>query len=177
MQVWRSITVIYYISHKHSCISFLLHTTFNITTNSISTLRQTHLSKMESAKAAVKDFLSHHGKHDTEVTSSTSPAVTNETVTRTNDNRVTTAVDKEVHQDHHHTTVQPVHDRQVKSEHHHHNVVPVEQRSYEHDNADNVKSKLASEAARFKDSTRTVDGGSTTTAAPTVGGEHVHHVS
>ncbi|QIX02376.1 hypothetical protein AMS68_007893 [Peltaster fructicola] len=130
---------------------------------------------MESAKNAVKDFLGHHNKHSTEVHSQTAPAVTNETVTRTNDERVTTAIDKEVHQDHHHTTIQPVKDQQVKAEQHHHNVVPVEQRSFEHDNADHVKSKLAAEAAQFKDTSRTVEGGSTTTAAPTVAGEHHHH--
>lgn len=131
---------------------------------------------MESAKNAVKDFLGHSGKHHTDVTQTTGPAVTNETVQRTNEERMTTAVDREVHQDHHHTTVQPITDSAVKAETHHHNIVPVKETHHEHGNAEHTKARLAEEQARFKDTTRTVDGGSTTTTAPTVSGEHVHHV-
>lgn len=132
---------------------------------------------MDSAKNAVKSFLGNHGKDHTEVHTTTAPAVTDETVTRTNENRATTAIDKEIHQDHHHTTVQPVMDKSTKQEQHHHKMGAVEERRFDHDNADSVKQKLAAEQAQFRNTSKTVDGGSTTTNAPTAVGEHVHHVS
>lgn len=132
---------------------------------------------MDSAKNAVKGFLSHNGKHQTDVHSTTAPAVTNETVKQTNENRTTTAIDQERHQDHYHTTVQPVHDKVVNAEQHHHNLVPTEKRHFEHDDSEATKRNLANVSSQFKDTSRTVDGGSTVTAAPNVAGEHVHHVS
>lgn len=132
---------------------------------------------MDAAKNAVKGILGNHGHHKTDVHESSSPAVTNERVTRTNEERATTAVDKEVHQDHYHTTVQPVQDQAAKAEQHHHRVAATEERRFDHDNTKDVKNKLAQEQAQFRDTTHTVDGGSTTKAAPTAVGEHVHHVS
>lgn len=131
---------------------------------------------MESAKNAVKDFLHKSGKHHTDVETTTAAPVTNETVKKTNEERVTSAVDREVHQDHHHTTVQPVLDSAVKDEQHHHNIIPTEERHIEHDDPSNVETKLAAERAQFQNTTRTVDGGSTTTTQPTVAGERVYHV-
>lgn len=130
---------------------------------------------MDAAKNAVKSFISKDGKHDTTVHEKVNPAVTNETITKQQEDRVTTAVDKEVHQDHYHTSVQPIKDTQVLAEKHHHNLAGVEHRNFEHDNADQVKQKLAAEQARFKDTTQTVAGEHRTTAMPTVAGEHVHH--
>ncbi|USW58194.1 hypothetical protein Slin15195_G115130 [Septoria linicola] len=130
---------------------------------------------MDAAKNAVKSFIHKDGKHDTTVHEKVNPAVTNETVTRQQEDRVTTAVDKEVHQDHYHTSVQPVKDTEVLPEKHHHNLAGVEHRNFEHDNADQVKQKLATEQARFKDTTQRVEGEHRTTAQPTVAGEHVHH--
>ncbi|KAM3415176.1 hypothetical protein BST61_g10296 [Cercospora zeina] len=112
---------------------------------------------MDAAKNAVKSFIHKDGKHDTTVHEKVNPAVTNETVTRQQEDRVTTAVDKEVHQDHYHTSVQPVKDTQVLPEKHHHNL------------------KLASEQARFKDTSTRVEGEHKTTTQPVVAGEHVHH--
>ena len=77
---------------------------------------------MEKAKAAVSGFLSKDGRHDTTVHEvsrraySTTfpsltchrPAVTSENVTHTHHENVQTPLDRELHQDHHHTTVQPI---------------------------------------------------------------------
>ncbi|PPJ50230.1 hypothetical protein CBER1_07203 [Cercospora berteroae] len=130
---------------------------------------------MDAAKNAVKSFIHKDGKHDTIVHEKVNPAVVNETVTRQQEDRITTAVDKEVHQDHYHTSVQPVKDTQILPEKHHHNLAGVEHRNFEHDNADQVKQKLATEQARFKDTSTRVEGEHNTIAQPVVAGEHVHH--
>nr|POE72129.1 hypothetical protein CFP56_12005 [Quercus suber] len=130
---------------------------------------------MEQAKAAVKDFMSKAGHHDTTVHEKVAPAVTHETVNRTQHENVQTAVDKEVHQDHYHTSVQPVHDKEVLGEQHHHNVIPVEHRSFEHGNADDVKQRLATEQAQFRDGSERVKGEHTSSMSPVVAGEHIHH--
>lgn len=101
--------------------------------------------------------------------------MTHENVTRTQHENVTTAVDKEVHQDHYHTSVQPVKDREVLPEQHKHNIVGVEERSYEHGSPKDVEAKLAAEKAKFRDERVVGDTEHTHSVAPTVGGEHIHH--
>ncbi|EOD45357.1 hypothetical protein UCRNP2_7918 [Neofusicoccum parvum UCRNP2] len=110
---------------------------------------------MEKAKAAVSDFMSKAGHHDTTVHENVAPAVQHQTVKPEKHEKVTTAVDKEIHQDHYHTSVQPVHDREVLPEKHHHNLVGVEHRQFEHGNDHDVKTRLEQEAAQFKDKTET----------------------
>jgi len=130
---------------------------------------------MEKAKAAVGNFLSRDGKHNTTVHETVNPAVQKETVTPTRHENVTTAVDREVHQDHYHTSVQPIQDREVLPEQHTHQMGEVEHRNIKHGNDSHVKERLAAEAAQFKN-TRTVgQTQETTAAAPSVAGEHVHH--
>jgi len=130
---------------------------------------------MDSAKAAVKDFMSKAGHHDTTVHEKVAPAVTHETINRTEHEKVQSAIDKEVHQDHYHTSVQPVNDQAVLPEQHHHNIVPVEHRSFEHDNNDDVQRRLAAEQAKFRDEQERVEGQKTHSVAPIVAGEHIHH--
>ena len=103
------------------------------------------------------------------------PAVQNETVVAQQHERETTAVDKEVHQDHYHTSEQPVYDQQTLPEQHHHRVGQVEERSFEHDNPSQVQERLAAEQAKYRDTSTRVEGDRTREAAPVVGGEHVHH--
>lgn len=103
------------------------------------------------------------------------PAVQHEKVTPTRQENVTTAVDREVHQDHHHTSVQPIQDREVLPEQHSHHVAGVEHRKIKHGNDDHVQQRLAAEQAQFKN-TREV--GSTRHSQGTgsmVAGEHIHH--
>jgi len=130
---------------------------------------------MDSAKAAVKDFMTKAGHHDTTVHEKVAPAVTHETINRVEHEQVQTAVDKEVHQDHYHTSVQPVLDTQQLPEQHHHNIVPVEHRKFEHDSPEQVQQRLAAEQAQFRDQRERVEGEKTHSVAPVVAGEHIHH--
>jgi hypothetical protein len=130
---------------------------------------------MEKAKAAVKEFTSRAGHHDTTVHEHVAPAVKQETITPTRHEEAQTVVDREVHQDHHHTTVQPVKDREVLPEQHTHNLVGTQHKEYNHDDESRVKERLAAEAAQFRDQTTTAATRETASTAATVGGEHVHH--
>ncbi|KAK0344712.1 hypothetical protein LTS02_014439 [Friedmanniomyces endolithicus] len=130
---------------------------------------------MDSAKAAVQDFMAKSGHNDTTVHEKVAPAVTHETINRTKHEDVQTAIDKEVHQDHYHTSVQPVVDRQILPESHHHNIVPVEHRQFEHDSPEAVQQRLRAEQAKFRDEQIRVEGQTTSSVAPVVAGEHIHH--
>jgi hypothetical protein len=103
------------------------------------------------------------------------PAVKNENLTRAQHNQQTTAVNREVHQDHHHTSVQPIADREVLPEQHTHQQAGVEHRNIKHGSDDHAKSRLATEQAQFKNTRSVGDTQHTASAAPTVAGEHVHH--
>lgn len=130
---------------------------------------------MDKAKAAVGDFLSKAGHHDTTVHEKVAPAVVKEEVRHHRHEEAQTAIDREVHQDHYHTSVQPVKDREVLPEQHSHNVIPVEHREHQHGNPDAIKARLEQERAQFQ-STRSE--GSTKeshSVAPVIAGEHVHH--
>merc|ERR1711974_290867 len=131
--------------------------------------------KMDSAKAAVKDFMSKSGQHDTTVHEKVAPAVKHETIERQKHEEYISAIDKEVHQDHYHTTEQPVLDKEILPEQHHHNVIPVEHRSYEHGSNDEVEARLAKERAQYRDTVERVEGATTRNVAPVVAGEHKHH--
>jgi hypothetical protein len=130
---------------------------------------------MDKAKAAVSSFLSKDGKHDTTVHETVNPAITNENVTRKHHEEAQTLVDREVHQDHHHTSVQPITHKEVLPEKHTHNMAGVETREHRHGNDDHVKQRLAAEAAQFKDTREVGETVHTSSAAPTVAGEHIHH--
>jgi len=130
---------------------------------------------MDKAKAAVSGFLSKDGKHDTTVHEVVNPAITNENVTRTRHEDVQTAVDREVHQHHHHTSVQPIQDKEVLPEQHSHNMVGVEERNIKHGDDSHIKDRLAAEAAQFKNSRTVGETQQTSSAAPVVAGEHIHH--
>ncbi|RDW78174.1 hypothetical protein BP5796_06026 [Coleophoma crateriformis] len=130
---------------------------------------------MQSAKAAVSNFLSRDGKHDTTVHETVNPAVTREHVTRTQHNEAQTVVDKEVHQDHHHTTIQPIKDREVLPEQHSHNLAAVEHRDIKHGDDSHIKERLASEQAQFKNTREVGETQHSSSIAPSVAAEHVHH--
>lgn len=130
---------------------------------------------MDKAKAAVSDFMNKSGKHDTTVHEKVAPGVVHENVTQTRYENVQTAVDKEIHQDHYHTSVQPVHDREILPEKHAHNMVGVEHRSFEHGDARADEERLAREAGQFRDERVVGDTKHTHSVAPAVAGEHIHH--
>jgi hypothetical protein len=130
---------------------------------------------MDSAKAAVKEFMSKSGQHDTTVHEKVAPAVKHETIERQKHEEYISAIDKEVHQDHYHTTEQPILDKEVLPTQHHANIIPVEHRSYEHGNNDEVEARLAKERAQYRDTVEKVEGATTREIAPVVAGEHKHH--
>lgn len=130
---------------------------------------------MESAKAAVSDLFRKAGHHDATVDETVQPAVTSETIKPTRHQNITQAVDREIHQDHYHTTVQSLQEQEVLPEKHVHNELPVEERVFEHGNEEETKQKLATEAAKFKDATSTAPTQSTQSELPVATDEHVHH--
>lgn len=127
------------------------------------------------ADSAVKEFMAKAGHHDTTVHERVAPAVLHETVNRTQHEDVTTVIDKEIHQDHYHTSVQPITDRQVLPEQHTHNLVSVEHRNFEHGDSKEIEARLAREAGQFKDERIVGDTTHTHSVNPVVAGEHIHH--
>lgn len=67
-------------------------------------------------------------KHDTEVRETFHPAVTKEIIIPKETEETTIAVDRELHQGHYQTRVQPIEDKEVLEEEHRHNILPVENR-------------------------------------------------
>jgi len=99
----------------------------------------------------------------------------NEEIMKSRHEEATTAIDREVHQDHYHTSVQPVKDREVLPEQHRHNIIPVEHREHQHGNPDAIKARLEQERTQFQN-TRTEGGTKEThSVTPVIAGEHVHH--
>ncbi|PSR82136.1 hypothetical protein BD289DRAFT_468226 [Coniella lustricola] len=130
---------------------------------------------MDKAKTAVQGFLSKSGKDDTTVHESTNQAVQHEHITRTQHNESQAAVDREVHQDHHHTTVQPIQHHEVLPEKHTHQVAPTEHRTFEHGNEDHTRQRLEKERAQFQDKTEVGSVQHSHGKAAALSGEHVHH--
>lgn len=130
---------------------------------------------MDKVKAALTDFTSKSGHHDTTVHETVAPAVTHETIKPHQHEEINTAVDKEVHQDHYHHTVQPVQDREVLPERHEAKLGAVQHREFDHRDHESTKRNLAQQQAQFKDE-RVIEGTTKSqSVAPTIGGEHVHH--
>jgi hypothetical protein len=130
---------------------------------------------MDKAKAAVSEFVGRSGKHDTTVDERQNRAVQHEEVQPVRHENITTAVDREVHQDHYHTTVQPIKDREVLPEKHSHQMAGVQHKEFEHSNPSEVKARLDREAQQFKDTSTTRNTQHTQAVAPSVEGERVHH--
>lgn len=86
------------------------------------------------------------------------PAVTHETITRKVAEEVQTAVNKEIHEDHWHTSVQTVTDEETLEEIHSHNLSAIESRNFEHDDREDVQRRLAAEQAKFQNELVRIDG-------------------
>lgn len=129
---------------------------------------------MDAAKAAVSKLTGNRG-HRTEVEETVVPGVTHEAIKPHRHEETTQAVDREVHQHHHHTTVQPLQHQETLPEKHSHNILPSENREFHHGNEADTKQRLAAEMGGFKDQSVTHETHHTQAAAPTVTGEHVHH--
>jgi len=116
------------------------------------------------------------GKVDAEgttVTEEVAPAVEHETVKKQHETQEQTVIDKERHQDHYHTTVQPLKDREVKATKE--DEVTAERQYKNVDHRDSgVKDKVHDRADGFDDTT-VEQNSEVKTQAPTLTGEHVHH--
>lgn len=130
---------------------------------------------MNKARSAIDSLLARDGKHDTSVHEIIKPAVEHEEVVHTQREVTQMAVDREVHQDHYHTSVQPVSQREVLPEEHIDRVEALEHRNFQHGNPEHVKQRLAAEAAQFKNTRNVSETEQTTTTSPAIAGEHVHH--
>ncbi|KAK4188905.1 hypothetical protein QBC35DRAFT_179935 [Podospora australis] len=130
---------------------------------------------MDKAKRVVEDFTSRAGHHDTTVTENVAPAVEHETIRPTQHEEINTAINKEIHQDHYHRKVQPVHDTQVLPEQHMHKQGKVINREFDNRDDASTERALRAEAGKLRDE-RTVTGTTHTQShAPVVQGEQVHH--
>lgn len=130
---------------------------------------------MDKAKQAVSSFLSKDGKHDTTVHETVNPAVVNEHVTRTQHEEAQKVIDREVHQDHYHTSVQPVHDKEVLPEQHTHNQAAVDHREIKHGDDSHIKQRLEAERQQFRSTREVGDVQTSQSAGREVVGEHIHH--
>lgn len=109
---------------------------------------------------------------DTTVDSKVAPAVEHTHVKKTHETRQQTNVEKEKHQDHYHTTVQPVADREVLPEKHEHKQ-EAKHRELNRDDG-SAKAKAEADRAGFK-STRDERQFESKTVEPTTVEENVHH--
>ena len=103
------------------------------------------------------------------------PAVEHETIVKEHEQKEQTVVDKERHQDHYHTTVQPVKDSEVLPEDHRYEETATEVKDFDHDDGA-AKIKDDARKADFENTTEQGKTVKTTTEEPTaVAGETVHH--
>lgn len=129
---------------------------------------------MEAARAFVTKHTSRTG-HSTDVEEFVNPAVTWETVKPHRHEITTEAVDREVHQHHYHTTVQPLNHSVTLPERHHHNLLPMKHVTHQKEDVEATKSRLAMEMAQFKNTSRTMETTHSTKIHPPVIGVHYHH--
>lgn len=113
------------------------------------------------------------GQEDTTVEKDVAPAVEHEIRSEAHKEEETTVVEKERHQDHYHTTVQPLKEREVLPEQHDYEEMS-EAVNINKDTGDAAKEADA-QRAHFQN---TSEQGATTTTKSSeavVGGEHIHH--
>jgi len=102
------------------------------------------------------------------------PAVEHDTIKREHETRDRDVVEKEIHKDHYHTTIQPLKDTEVQATKHEFEQAPTEYRSVEKDDGA-AEAKVAKKLASFHDSVKEEETKETHAQDETVVGEHVHH--
>lgn len=129
---------------------------------------------MEAARAAVAEHTARKG-HFTQVEETVRPAVTWETIKPHRHEEITEAVDREVHQHHYHTTVQPISHTEILPTKHTHNLLPVKQVKYQHDDEVETQRRVDDLAAKFRNTSVTIPTTHSHAQLPAVVGEHYHH--
>jgi len=109
---------------------------------------------------------------DTTVDSEVAPAVEHTHIKKQHETREQTFVEKEKHQDHYHTTIQPLTDSEVLPEKHDY-TQETKHRSINNDDS-TAKAKAEADRAGFKSTSEQKEFESKT-QEPTRGEEHVHH--
>lgn len=113
-------------------------------------------------------------QYDT-ITKETDAPVEHKHVHEEHEEKVQKVVEKERHQDHYHTTVQPLQDKEVRPEQHEYKEAATREKTFNHEDDAATQAKLAEEKARFE-STKSASKNETKTDEGTVvGDEHVHH--
>ncbi|KPM43818.1 hypothetical protein AK830_g2817 [Neonectria ditissima] len=130
---------------------------------------------MDKAKQVLSDITSRDGHHKTSVHEDVRQAVTEEHIKPTEHQNVTTAVDRDIHKDHHHTVVQPLEHRETLPEKHSHRVADVEHKTIHHGNDQELRDTLDRDQGKYKDTTRTHETTHTSSTAPVIESERVHH--
>ncbi|KAI1296136.1 hypothetical protein F5Y03DRAFT_297106 [Xylaria venustula] len=117
------------------------------------------------------------GDNDTAtIDKTTADAVEHETVYRKHQEREQKVVDKERHQDHYKTTVQPLKEREVVPEKHQHEQADTQRKYVDHrSNENDAKVLLERKQGQFKDTTEEAGVKSQKVQEPTLTSEHVHH--
>lgn len=118
--------------------------------------------------------LSKAGHHDTSVNEQVAPAIKHETVKPTRHEVISTTIDKEIHQDHYHRTVQPVKDTEILPEQHRYRVAATEHRDVDHRNHEATERALRAEAGKLHDQRVVTDTIQTQSRAPVVEGERFY---
>ncbi|KAI0856030.1 hypothetical protein F4860DRAFT_494471 [Xylaria cubensis] len=113
-------------------------------------------------------------KDTTSVTKETAPAVEHETIRKTHEQREQKVLERERHQDHYKTTVQPLKEREVMPEEHQHEQANIQHKHISHDQGD-AKATHKNRQAQFKDVSKEAGTHSETIQEPTLTSERVHH--
>jgi hypothetical protein len=115
------------------------------------------------------------GEKDTTIDQTIAPAVEHEHVHHEHETREQKVVDREVHQDHYHTTVQPLQDREVQAVKENTEVEATEERRINKDKeAEKVKAQVAADQAGIKN-THDEDTHETKSTEATASATSVHH--
>ncbi|KAI2632905.1 hypothetical protein GGS21DRAFT_147200 [Xylaria nigripes] len=105
----------------------------------------------------------------------TARPVEHETIQRQHQHREQKVVDKERHQDHYKTTVQPLKEREVRPEQHSHEQADTRHEHHNHTRERDAKRMVHRQQAQFKDETREGGMAREVVREPTLTSEHVHH--
>lgn len=103
------------------------------------------------------------------------PAVEHETIKREHETKEDTVIDKERHQHHYHTSVQPLKDREVLPTQHDEEVAPLKVQEFDHDDGKNIPADVDARNAEFQSKTEEGQTFESTTQTEKVAGDQVHH--
>lgn len=111
---------------------------------------------------------------DTNVTQEVAPAVEHAKITKQHETREQEVVEKERHQDHFHTTIQPLKDSEVLPEKHDETTAETQYRNVNND-SEQAKAQADADRSGFQNTTEESKTLEAATQEPTQTTEHVHH--